>query len=88
MITNAERNILFSREYGRNRREYIIRHLRVHGKLVVNKEHQLQTKQDKDLQWLMKKGIIKISRERTYAIFKSEYATKRTTCSQSYVVLV
>lgn len=85
--TNIEKDLLHSREYGRERREFLLRFLHKYGKIYVNKKHQLQTNQDKDLQWLLKKNKIKICRESSYRIFKTPYATKRTTCGQSYIRL-
>lgn len=85
--TNEERNMIHSRNYGPKRREFLLNFLKTYGNIAVNGNHLIQTKQDKDLQWLLKKGKIEMYREHSYGCYKTSYAMKRTLHGQSYVRL-
>lgn len=64
--------------YGKERRKYLLAHLRVHGSLPVNSKWQLQTAYDEDMKYLLKRGIIclvKIGRwksRQSYIVLKQE----------------
>ncbi len=49
--------------YGKERRVYLINHLRNGNHIYVNKKWQLQTKHDSDLKKLLKKGVLRIVKE-------------------------
>ncbi len=85
--TNQERDLLHSRSYGKERREFLLKFLHKYGKIYVNRRYQLQTKQDKDLMWLIKKGKIKLTRTHNFSCFATKYATKRSAQGQTLVVL-
>ena len=55
--------------------------------IAVNKQWQLHTKYDKDLQALLKEGKVKLTRERGYLKGMHKYGTKRASCNQTYVEL-
>ncbi len=88
MLTIDQQNILFSKNYGKYRRDHIVQYLRIYGKLAVNNKWQLQTNSDKDLRLLMKKGVIKFTREHGCFGYSSKFATKKSGKAQTYIQLV
>lgn len=85
------RKILYSSLYGKIRRQQIINilHAIEDNRLAVNGNHLIQTKQDPDIQWLLKHNKIKLVRKGVGVFLtKSNWnANKKQGKRQTYIQL-